>query len=142
MPTGARSDSVLVDTSAAVALLLVDHEDHAVTFDALGPRHLGLAGQSAFETFSVLTRLPSPLRLTPAAASRLLQVNFPGTRFLSAKAASSLLGRLASYGIAGGAVYDALVAATAVDHGLPLATRDRRAVDVYRSIGAQVELLL
>lgn len=142
MPTGARSESVLVDTSAAVAFLVTDHEDHGVTFEALGPRHLGLAGHSAFETFSVLTRLPFPLRLTPAAATRLLEVNFPRTRFLSAKAASRLLGRLASLAIAGGAVYDALVAATAVEHDLPLATRDRRAADVYRAIGAQVQLLL
>jgi predicted nucleic acid-binding protein len=43
--------------------------------------------------------------------------------------------------VAGGAVYDALVGAAAATHGLPLATRDRRALDIYRAVGAEVKLL-
>lgn len=141
MPTGGNEGVVLVDTSTAIAFLVADHDDHAATFDALASRQLGLAGHAAFETFSVLTRLPPPARRTPGAATRLLGVNFPRTSFLSAEAASALVGRLASHGIAGGSVYDALVGATAVEQGLPLVTRDRRAIDTYRSIGVQVELL-
>jgi predicted nucleic acid-binding protein len=141
MPTGDSEDKVLVDTSTAVAFLVADHEDHAATFDALASRRLGLAGHAAFETFSVLTRLPAPTRRTPSAATRLLEVNFPQTCFLSAEGTSTLLSRLASHGVAGGAVYDALVGATAAEQGLPLVTRDRRAVDTYRSIGVHVELL-
>jgi predicted nucleic acid-binding protein len=38
-------------------------------------------------------------------------------------------------------VYDALVGATAVEHRLVLATRDRRALDTYRALDVQVELL-
>jgi predicted nucleic acid-binding protein len=52
-----------------------------------------------------------------------------------------LLRRLASLGISGGAVYDARVAAVALDAGLPLATLDRRAFPVYQAVGAQVRLL-
>ena len=41
----------------------------------------------------------------------------------------------------GGAVYDALVAAAAVHHGLPLVSRDQRALDTYRTLGLDVEFL-
>ncbi|HUR83725.1 MAG TPA: type II toxin-antitoxin system VapC family toxin [Solirubrobacteraceae bacterium] len=142
MPTsGKRADRLLVDTSAAVALVVSDHRDHAATVRALGDRELGLAGHAAFETFSVLTRLPGAARRTPAAVSRLLVANFPHTRFLSEEAAAALLANLAGSGIAGGSVYDALVGAAAAEHRLALASRDRRALDVYRALGVDVELL-
>jgi len=38
-------------------------------------------------------------------------------------------------------VYDALVGATAAEHDLPLATRDTRALEIYRSLDVRVELL-
>ncbi len=132
---------VLLDTSVAVALVVSDHDHHATTFRALAHRELGLAGHAAFETFSVLTRLPPPARRTPAAVARLLAANFPHTRFLSPRGAASLLARLESTGIAGGSVYDALVGAAAVEHRSPLATRDQRAVDTYRTLGVEVEIL-
>ena len=44
-------------------------------------------------------------------------------------------------GIAGGAVYDALVAAAAAEHGITLATRDRRAADTYRVLDIDFELI-
>lgn len=142
MPTGASPGvEVLVDTSAAVALTVVDHEDHDATFAALAGRRLGLSGHAAFETFSVLTRLPPPARRTPAVVGRLLRMGFPHTKFLSSDGAAFLAGRLETLGIAGGSVYDALVGATAVEHGLPLVTRDRRATETYRILGVEVELL-
>jgi predicted nucleic acid-binding protein len=127
MPTSASRPDVLLDTSAAVALLVADHEDHAATVEALSGRQLGLSGHAAFETFSVLTRLPPPSRRSPGTVAELISVNFPGTRFLSAKAAGVLMNQLADLGIGGGAVYDALVGAAAVEHGLSLASRDLRA---------------
>ena len=108
---------------------------------AIGGRRLGLSGHAAFETFSVLTRLPTPARRSPATVARLLAEAFPETRFLSAQAAASLLAALGSAVIAGGAVYDALVGACAVEHGLELATRDRRALETYRALDVRVELL-
>lgn len=89
----------------------------------------------------MLTRLPPPARRIPAVVARLLATTFPETRFLSARAAASLLTDLETAGIAGGAVYDALVGATAKEHRLPLATRDRRALEVYRALDVDVELL-
>lgn len=132
---------VLVDTSVAVALVVADHEHHASVTRAVGRRRLGLAGHAAFETFSVLTRLPSPARREPGVVARILEAGFPATRFLGADDARKLYGRLASHGIAGGAVYDALVGQVAVSHGLPLATRDARAVDVYRTLDVKLELI-
>jgi predicted nucleic acid-binding protein len=141
MPGSAERGALLVDTSVAVALSVIDHDHHEETFAALADRRLGLAGHAAFETYSVLTRLPPPDRRTPAAVARVLAANFPETRFLSAAAAAELLARLHLTGIAGGAVYDALVGATAVEHGLRLATRDRRALETYRALDVGVELL-
>jgi predicted nucleic acid-binding protein len=136
-----RGPGLLVDTSVAVALAVADHEHHEPVFSALGDRPLGLAGHAAFETFSVLTRLPSPARRTPATVAHLMAVSFPHSKFLGARAATSLLAELATLGIAGGAVYDALVGACAKEHGLALATRDRRALETYRALGVNVELV-
>ncbi len=138
---GSDAPDLLVDTSVAVALVVADHEHHDPTFEALGDRRLGLAGHAAFETLSVLTRLPPPARRTPAAVARLLTGNFPHSRFLGARAAADLLAVLEAKGIAGGSVYDALVGAAAAEHACVLATRDRRALDTYRALGVDVELL-
>lgn len=74
---------------------------------------------------------------TRASASREL----PATRHLGAADAASLSRRLAERGVAGGSVFDALVGAVAVAHGLPLATRDLRALDVYRALDVDLELI-
>ncbi len=137
----ALEPDALVDTSVAVPLVVADHEHHRVIVDAVGSRAIGLAGNAAFETFSILTRLPPPARRSPGAVARLIAHNFPATRFLSDHAASELLARLGTLGIAGGAVFDALVGAAAVEHGLTLMTRDRRAVDTYRRLDVGFVLL-
>lgn len=139
MPTGA--DVVLLDTSAAVPWLVQDHEQHRSVTAALRDRTLGLAGHAAFETLSVLTRLPGSLRVTPAVAAELLRRGFPATRHLSARRAAALLPELGRLRVSGGSVYDALVAATAAEHGLVLATRDRKALPTYEAVGAQVLLV-
>jgi predicted nucleic acid-binding protein len=141
MPAGGSAPELLVDTSVAVALTVADHAHHESTFAALGHRRLGLAGHAAFETFSVLTRLPVPARRSPAVVAQLLAGSFPHTRFLGAATAASLLASLQTAGIAGGAVYDALVGACATEHGLVLATRDRRALETYRALDVRVELV-
>lgn len=130
-PTGPE---LLVDTSVAVALSVADHEGHAASRAVVEGRRIGLAGHAAFETYSVLTRLPAPARRTPAAVARLLAANFPHTRFLSAARTADVLALLATVGVSGGSVYDALVGAAAVEHAVPLVTRDRRALGTYRAL--------
>src|SRR5436305_10472131 len=94
MQTSDDEPDLLVDTSVAIALSVVDHPGHRETSVAIGSRRLGLAGHAAFETFSVLTRLPTPLRRKPGAVGEILRQNFPASRFLSPGAAASLLPRL------------------------------------------------
>lgn len=141
MPTNADSE-LLVDTSVAVSLVVADHDHHEATAQALAGTRLGLSGHAAFETFSVLTRLPAPLRRTPVAVGRLLETNFPATQFLGSAAAWELLEKLPELGIGGGAIYDALVGAAAVQHGRRLASRDRRAIDTYRTLEVDVQVLM
>lgn len=84
-----REPEFLVDTSVAVALSVAGHEGRAAARAAGEGRRLGLAGHAAFETYSVLTRLPAPARRTTAAVGRLLARNFPYSRFLSPGRAST-----------------------------------------------------
>ncbi len=136
-----QTSVALVDTSAAVALVVADHAAHGGTWEALSKRQLGLAGHAWFETYSVLTRLPGPNRRDASTVATLLTANFPHTRFLDDKATERLTQLLSGLGVSGGAVYDALVASAAIQHDLVLISRDPRACDTYRSVGAEVEFL-
>lgn len=139
---GARvKDILLLDTSAAVALVIEDHEAHTTTLAAVRGRPLGLAGHAWFETYSVLTRLPGPLRRSPAEVARLLAHDFPASVFLTAEATAALGLELARLGISGGAVYDGLVGAAAREHGRELVSADTRARPVYEALGVRVRPL-
>lgn len=130
--------TLLVDSSAAIALIIEDHEAHAATLAAAKGHQLGLAGHGWFETYSVLTRLPPGQRHSSADALRLLARNFPASAFLAESEAASLGPELARLGISGGAVYDALVAAAARQHRLPLLSADIRARSTYEALGVKV----
>jgi predicted nucleic acid-binding protein len=132
----------LVDTSVAVASIVAGHEAHRSTLDALGDRTLGLAGHAWFETFSVLTRLPAPARRSAGEVAKILAHNFPGSHFMEPNEAAELTLRIPGLGITGGAVYDGLVGAAAASAGLTLISRDRRASNTYRAVGARIELLI
>lgn len=136
----ARPDA-LVDTSVAVAILLADHEGHSETIDAVDGLRLGLSGHAWFETYSVLTRLPPALRRSPRDVQALLEHDFPATCHLGHDALSDLALELARIGVAGGAVYDALVGAAARAHDLPLLSRDRRAGPIYDALGVDVRFI-
>ncbi len=139
--TVAEGRVVLLDTSAAIALMVEDHDAHAATLDAVRGRRLGLAGHAWFETYSVLTRLPGGLRRSPTDALRLLAGNFPESRFLGEAEAASLGAELVGLGVSGGAIYDALVGAAARQHRLPLVSGDARARPLYDALGLDVELI-
>ena len=89
----------------------------------------------------MLTRLPGSGRRDAHSVAVLIATNFPESRFLGEEATSSLTARLPEIGISGGAVYDALVAAAAAHHRLPLVSRDRRAIETYHIFGLDVEFL-
>jgi predicted nucleic acid-binding protein len=127
-----------LDTSVAVPLLVATHVAHAAIVRWWDGREVALCGHALAETYSVLTRLPGELRLAPADAARLIAARFAEPLVLGQDASKRVPDRLSQLGIAGGAVYDALVALAAVEHGASLATRDARAKPTYDKVGARV----
>lgn len=133
---------ILVDTSVVVAAFASWHEAHDPAARLLRTHRPRLAAHSAVETYSVLTRLPPPHRFPPAVAERLLREAFPDPwPTLSAAGYRQLLESLGGRSLGGGAVYDALVAATAREAGGRLVSRDRRARATYDLVGIDVEAL-
>jgi len=138
MPTGGDRKLHLFDSSAAVPLVVHDHEFHIAVLDIADRSQRGLAGHAWYETYSVLTRMPAGVRRSPKSVFTALRTTFPETRFLEPDAALALRGELAERGIAGGAVFDALVAAVARQMDVPLVTCDRRAKATYEALGVRV----
>ncbi len=130
--------TVAVDTSVAVPLLVRSHHDHTTVVRWWNGQEVTLSGHALAETYSVLTRLPGDARLAPADAARLLDARFSSPLVLSSSQARKLPDTLSRLGIAGGAVYDALVALAAKEHGAALATRDARARGTYDAVGVMV----
>jgi toxin FitB len=132
---------IFLDTSAAIALIVEDHEAHRATLEAVKGHRLGLAGHAWFETYSVLTRLPGGLRRSPADAMRVMAHDFPASGFLGEAEAAAIGRELFLLGTSGGAVYDALVGAAARQHGRILITGDARARPVYDALGIPIEVV-
>jgi predicted nucleic acid-binding protein len=130
--------TIAVDTSVAVPLLVRSHHDHTTVVRWWNGQEVTLSGHALAETYSVLTRLPGDARLAPADAARLLEARFSSPLVLSSSQARKLPDTLSRLGIAGGAVYDALVALAAKEHGAALATRDARARGTYDAVGVMV----
>ena len=123
------------DTSVVVAAFASWHEVHdaaraALSADCRLPAHVGT------ETYSVLTRLPPPHRVSPEVVVSFLEQTFAARWLtLSAVEHAALLREAAGKGVGGGALYDAVIAATARQAGATLLTRDRRATRVYSALG-------
>ncbi len=132
------SVSLALDTSVAVPLLVQTHAAHAAVVRWWAGREVALSGHAWAETYSVLTRLPGDLRMAPADAVRLMEDRFSPPLLLDPETARRLPDVLSRLEIAGGAVYDALVALAAVEHKVDLATRDARARDTYERVGVGV----
>jgi predicted nucleic acid-binding protein len=133
--------TIAVDTSVAVPLLVRSHQRHADVVRWWNGQELALSGHALAETYSVLTRLPGDARLAADDAARLLGARFTAPLALSTDAARRVHNTLSRLGIAGGAVYDALVALAAQENGTPLATRDARARGTYDAVGVAVILV-
>jgi predicted nucleic acid-binding protein len=132
---------IAVDTSVVVPALSPWHERHEPCRTVLDDRPR-IVGHALVESFSVLTRLPVPFRLQPKLASELLSSNFdPPVLVMNAEDHARFVVDLPHWGVVGGAVYDALIAATAARVGAVLLTLDGRAARTYRAVGADVRLL-
>ena len=135
------ASAAVLDTSAAVPYVMRAHPSHLAMRRHLAGRDTALTTHSLAETYSVLTRLPGDARLAPRDAARLLTANFPDVVAPDVAVTHQLAEVLAPMGIAGGAVYDALVGLAAKAAGLVLVTRDARALGTYRALGARIEVV-
>ncbi len=125
--TNAGCDSMplprfMPDTNCIVALLSPRHEHHERAIAEMERRlddgeTLVVAAPTLVETYSVLTRLPAPHRLSPVDCRALIEANFsPDTAevvALSADGYRRLIHDAPASNLSGGRVYDAVIAACA-----------------------------
>lgn len=112
--------SLVLDTSCIIALVAAWHERHGEVTRTVehyleGRHRLAAVAHSLVEAYAVLTRLPPPFRLAPAAAHELVSRNFGALPLaaLTAKETVDLLAFSQERRIAGGRTHDALLARAA-----------------------------
>lgn len=124
------------------------HADHASASQEF-KRRLGsgeslvLAAHAMVESYAVLSRLPAPHRLTPSAAWTVLRTSFVehATRVVSLDdtAYLQMIENCVARGVAGGAMYDAVIVACAVTAGVEtIVTFNDRHFRPLVSLGIQV----
>lgn len=127
------------DTSVVVAALSGWHEHHVVARAALLQADW-LGAHVVAETVSVLSRLPHghaiPLQEAVSAMRRVVERTGRSPQQLRGDRYLLVLGALGASGLGGGAVYDAVIGATAREHEATLVTLDRRAQRAYEAVGA------
>jgi predicted nucleic acid-binding protein len=130
------------DSSVVVAALGPWHPAHEASRAALSDDDRQLIGHAAFEAASVLSRMPEPYRVAPTVVLEALGRDYP-LPWLALDAAGQrlCLSRAIDAGLRGGALYDALIAATAREHGATLLSADRRASPAYEAMGGKVAYL-
>lgn len=132
---------IVPDSSVLIAALASHHAAHERSFDAVGDASR-LIIHVAFETSSVLSRMPEGQRVRAAVVLDALEREFPEPWLaLDHGGQRSCLRRAVEAGLYGGALYDALIAATAAAHDATLLSADRRASAAYEAMGARVEYL-
>jgi predicted nucleic acid-binding protein len=132
---------IVADSSVIVDAFASWHELHQAADAALADR-APLVAHSALEAYSVLTRLPPPFRAPADVVFEFLDQRGDGQFLvLSAQGHADLLRQLVRSGIQGGAVYDALIAATAAEAGAVIVSCDQRAAHTYRACGIEARLL-
>lgn len=129
---------IAVDSSVVIAALLAWHERHEDARPALSDAlpSIAVPAPALIESYSVMTRLPSPHRLSPTSALTALRETFRETSIITLAESEiwPLLERAAATGVAGGRTYDAHIMACAVKAGakklLTLNPRDFEALGV------------
>lgn len=113
------------DTSCMIAALCSWHEHEQSAIAEMDRRldhgdELVVAAPALVEAYSVLTRLPRPFRLSPETALALLERSFLQSRgpfALQGATYRALLREAAANSIAGGRMYDAVIARCALEAG-------------------------
>ena len=129
-----------VDSSLLIPAVVPWHMEHERADRAIGRLgNLRMIGHVLLETYSWLTR--NRPRTPPPVAAGLLRT-LPGPALvLSPEGHVRLLELAASGGLMGGAMYDALIAVTALEADARLLSRDERAARTYQAIGVRFELV-
>jgi predicted nucleic acid-binding protein len=117
--------NALLDSSVLIAALVEAHSRHGKAFPWLRSIRSGeiqglIASHSVAETYAVLSTLPMAPRITPAAAWALLEhsvLPFVKVVDLSAEEVQGVVRKISRNGLAGGVVYDALIAEAAAKAG-------------------------
>lgn len=127
------------DSSVTIAAAAPWHVAHNAAVTTLASGHSSLIAHVAYETTSAMSRMPEGRRLAPAVVLEWLDRRFRARWLvLPAGAMRSALRAAIDHGIRGGALYDALIAATAAHHDHTLLSADRRAAPVYAALGVDV----
>jgi predicted nucleic acid-binding protein len=119
---------VLFDTSVLVAAVIEAHPAHERALPWLARGRSGevevlVSAHSAAETYAVLSTLPLSPRIGPGLARQLVQKNVLTVArvvTLSARDYGAVIDELGDLGVAGGAVYDALIARAAAKANVDL----------------------
>lgn len=112
---------ILFDTSVLVAAMVEAHPMHRNALHWLRSAKVGefeffVASHTLAELYSVLTTLPVKPKISPGTAWRLIHENVEKTAkiiSLSASEYKSVIKYISDFGLAGGVVYDALIAKAA-----------------------------
>jgi predicted nucleic acid-binding protein len=112
---------VLYDTSVLIAALLVEHSSHAAALSKLELARRGevqgyLSTHSFAELYSVMTRLPPPLRVTPEEAVEILTdlAEYVEPIPLVATDYQRAIALMAKLNLPGGGIFDAVIAQAAL----------------------------
>jgi len=110
----------LLDTSVLVPALVEVHPNHERAYPwleraAAGEINVAVSNHSLAETYATMTKLPVRPKIPPGLASRLLRDGTVALTLvpLTAEDYHRTIGRIAELGLAGGMVYDALIACAA-----------------------------
>jgi predicted nucleic acid-binding protein len=119
------------------------HLAHEAAVTALAADEPSLIAQVAYETTAAMSRMPEGHRLPPAIVLEWLERRFQARWLaLPPAAARRVLQFAVEHEIRGGALYDALIAATAAHHKHTLLSADRRAASVYAALSIDVVYVL
>ncbi len=131
------------DSSVTIAAAAPWHVANEAAVAALAADRTALIAHVAFETTAALSRMPQGQRLSPDVILGWLERRFPTTWLtLPADATRRALRAAVESGIRGGALYDALIAATASHHKHTLVSADRRAGPAYAAVGVDIVYLI
>jgi predicted nucleic acid-binding protein len=130
------------DSSVVIAAVAPWHEAHRPARAALVDIDARLPAHVAFETTSALSRMPEGRRIAPAVVLEALERGFERPWLtIDADGQRDALRRAVEAGVRGGALYDALIAATAAEHDAEILSADRRALATYRAMGAAARFI-